>query len=151
MSDATPIIRRLGPNDTGDMRALIDLLGRAFEDVDYRDPPPVDYLQSVLGDPGFVALCATVNDTPAGGLIAYEFRKFEQVRSEYYIYDLVVDAAYRRRGIATALIEALKPIAAARGGYVFIIQTEPDNAAALALYGKLGTREEVVSFDIDVS
>jgi len=41
-------------------------------------------------------------------LAAYELRKFEQERSEVYIYDLAVASAHRREGIATALIERLK-------------------------------------------
>jgi len=43
---------------------------------------------------------------------AYELHKFEQQRSEIYIYDLAVLAAHRRQGIATAMIQALKKIAA---------------------------------------
>lgn len=49
-----------------------------------------------------------------GGLVAYEFQKFEHERSEIYIYDLAVAEAHRRRGIATALIEELKKLAAER-------------------------------------
>jgi aminoglycoside 3-N-acetyltransferase I len=45
------------------------------------------------------------------GLAAYELKKFEQERSEIYIYDLAVASEHRREGIATALIEKLKEIA----------------------------------------
>ena len=86
-----------------------------------------------------------------GGLAAYELLKFEQERSEIYIYDLAVTAAHRRRGIATALIEQVKGIAAARSAWVVFIQADQDNAPAIALYGKLGTREDAVHFDIAVS
>ena len=40
-----------------------------------------------------------------GALAAYELLKFEAERSEIYIYDLAVLEEFRRRGIATALIE----------------------------------------------
>jgi aminoglycoside 3-N-acetyltransferase I len=50
-----------------------------------------------------------------GALCAYELRKFEQERSEIYIYDLAVAMTHRRQGIATALISSLQDIAAARG------------------------------------
>ena len=35
-----------------------------------------------------------------GGLVAYVLPKFEQARSEIYLYDLAVDAAHRQRGVA---------------------------------------------------
>lgn len=46
-----------------------------------------------------------------GGLVAYELAKFEQERSEVYIYDLAVLASHRRQGVATALIAELKSLA----------------------------------------
>ena len=85
-----------------------------------------------------------------GGLAAYELKKFEQERSEVYIYDLAVAAAHRREGIATALIEALKPIAAARGAWVIFVQADLADAPAIALYSKMGAREDVLHFDIAV-
>ena len=77
--------------------------------------------------------------------------KFEQERSEIYIYDLAVAAAYRRQGIATALILELKKIAAARGAYVIFVQADIGDAPAIALYRKLGTPENVLHFDIGVA
>jgi aminoglycoside 3-N-acetyltransferase I len=85
-----------------------------------------------------------------GGLAAYELRKFEQERSEIYIYDLAVSTAHRRQGVATALIQELKNIAAGRGAYVIFVQadTGPEDEAAIALYSKLGIKENVLHFDI---
>jgi len=90
-------------------------------------------------------------DEVVGGLAAYELRKFEQERSEIYIYDLAVASAHRREGIATALIEHLKPIAADRGAYVIFVQADLGDEPAIALYTKLGTREDVLHFDIRVA
>jgi aminoglycoside 3-N-acetyltransferase I len=67
-----------------------------------------------------------------------------------YIYDLAVDERHRRQGIATALIEHLRVIAAQRGAWVVFVQADPGDAAAIALYEKLGTREEVLHFDIPI-
>ena len=36
-------------------------------------------------------------DEVVGGLAAYELRKFEQARSEFYLYDLAVSEAHRRQ------------------------------------------------------
>jgi aminoglycoside 3-N-acetyltransferase I len=87
-----------------------------------------------------------------GGLAAYELVKFEQERSEIYIYDLAVRAEARRRGIATRLIGELQQIAAKRGAWVIYVQADKgeEDQAAIALYERLGTREEVVHFDIAV-
>lgn len=85
-----------------------------------------------------------------GCIAAYELKKFEQERSEIYIYDLAVAAAHRREGIATALITKLQKIAAARGVYVIFVQADLSDAPAIALYTKLGTREDVLHFDIPI-
>ena len=134
------------------MDGLLDLFGAAFEEPETYGGarPSPDYLRSLLGDPGFVALVAVVGDKVVGGLAAYELRKFEQARSELYIYDLAVDEGHRRRGIATALIEALKPIARARGAWVIYVQADHGDDPAIALYTKLGAREDVLHFDIPV-
>ncbi|HMA15462.1 MAG TPA: AAC(3)-I family aminoglycoside N-acetyltransferase [Kiloniellaceae bacterium] len=145
-------IRRLTPDDLGLMDGLLDLFGAAFEEPETYGGarPSPDYLKRLLGDPGFVALVALDGGAVVGGLCAYELRKFEQARSELYIYDLAVDEGHRRRGIATALIEALKPIARARGAWVIYVQADHGDDPAIALYTKLGAREDVLHFDIPV-
>jgi len=85
-----------------------------------------------------------------GGLAAYVRPKFEQERSEVYLYDLAVAEAHRRQGVAPTLIVALQEIAAARGAWVIFVQADPDDAPAVALHTKLGRREEVLHFDIPV-
>ena len=76
------------------------------------------------------------------------FGEREQARTEICIYDLAVDEAFRRRGIATAMIEELKAVARARGAYVIYVQADHGDDAAIALYTKLGVREDVLHFDI---
>ena len=106
--------------------------------------------QRELLDDTFVALVAIARGKVVGGLAAYELRKFEQERSEFYLYDLAVVDAHRRRGVATALIESLKVVAAERGGYVIFVQADWQEEAPVALYSKLGRREDVHHFDIAV-
>jgi aminoglycoside 3-N-acetyltransferase I len=86
----------------------------------------------------------------AGGLVAYEFDKLERMRREIYIYDLAVDEAHRRQGIATGLIEHLCVIAAERGAWVVYVQADHGDGPAIALYEKLGVREDVLHFDIPI-
>jgi aminoglycoside 3-N-acetyltransferase I len=150
--DSACSIRRLTSGDAPLMPALLSMFGEAFDDADtYASARPrPSYLASLLGGDSFVALAALKRGAVVGGLAAYELRKFEQERSEVYIYDLAVAAAHRREGIATALIEALKPIAAARGAWVIYVQADPGDSPAVALYSKLGARQDVLHFDIAV-
>jgi aminoglycoside 3-N-acetyltransferase I len=72
------------------------------------------------------------------------------MRREFYIYDLAVAAQHRRQGIATALIGYLREIAAQRGAWVIFVQADYGDDPAIALYEKIGTREDVLHFDIRV-
>lgn len=147
-------IRQLRSNDADLMDAVLDFFGEAFGDpVSYTAKrPSADYLRKLLGGDSFIALAAFDEEAVIGALCAYELRKFEQERSEIYIYDLAVAATHRRRGIATALIRLLQEIAAARGAWVIFVQadTQPEDEPAIALYSKLGVREDVLHFDIPV-
>jgi aminoglycoside 3-N-acetyltransferase I len=84
-----------------------------------------------------------------GALVGYQLDKFEQARSEIYIYDLAVDDPHRRKGVATALIDHLRGIARERGAWVIYVQADYGDDPAIALYTKLGVREDVMHFDID--
>jgi aminoglycoside 3-N-acetyltransferase I len=48
------------------------------------------------------------------------------------------------------LIQELKKLAAARGAYVIFVQADMGDEAAIALYSKLGIREEVLHFDLPI-
>jgi aminoglycoside 3-N-acetyltransferase I len=149
-SSASFAIRTLGPDDVGLMEAVASVFGEAFDDAEtYCGARPSSaYLERLLGSECFIALAALAGGDVVGGIAAYELRKFEQERSEIYIYDLAVAEAHRRRGIATALIAELKKIAAARGAWVVFVQADLGDAPAIALYTKVGTREDVLHFDI---
>jgi aminoglycoside 3-N-acetyltransferase I len=145
-------IRHLGPGDVAALEALLDVFGDAFDDQQtYRgNRPDEGYLADLLGSDHFIALVAAKRGAVVGGLAAYELHKFEQARSEVYIYDLAVAASHRRQGVATALIRALGDIAARRGAYVIFVQADLDDGPAIALYTSLGVREDVLHFDLPV-
>jgi aminoglycoside 3-N-acetyltransferase I len=145
-------LRRLTQHDLAPMRALSALFADAFGDAEtYSGAPPDDaYLSRLLAQEHVIALVALAGSDVVGGLVAYELDKFERARREVYIYDLAVASAYRRRGIATALIQRLQGIAGERGAWVVYVQADYGDEAATGLYEKLGTREEVMHFDIPV-
>ena len=145
-------IHQLSAKDLELMEELLSVFGEAFEEVDTycSSRPSADYLKRLLSSDYFIAIAALKNGTVVGGLAAYELQKFEQERSEIYIYDLAVAAAHRREGIATALIQELKKIAVARSAYVIFVQADIGDDPAIALYTKLGVREDVLHFDIAI-
>lgn len=145
-------IRHLTPADVATMESLFAVFADAFGDEDafLGNQPSASYLRKLLGSDSFIALAALKGDDVVGGLAAYELRKFEQQRGEVYIYDLAVAVTRRRQGIATALVQELGRVAAARGAYVMVVQADVGDDAAIALYSKLGRREEVLHFDIAV-
>lgn len=145
-------IERLQPGNPELMHGLLTMFGEAFEDVERygSNRPSPQYLDELLAGPSFVALAALKGDQVVGGLAAYELRKYEQPRSEFYIYDLAVSAEHRRQGIATALIHAISAIAKVRGAWVTFVQADLVDDPAIALYTKLGIREDVLHFDIPV-
>lgn len=146
-------IQSLDRDDTAVMRELLTLFGDVFEEADtYCASQPSDaYLRRLLGKEDFFALVAVEGSKVVGGLTAYQHDKYEQERREIYIYDLAVSAAHRRKGIATALIETLRSMAAERGVYLLIVQADYGDDPAIALYTKLGAREDILHFDIRVS
>ena len=145
-------IRRLGAGDLDLFDRLLAMFGEAFGEPETYGAarPSADYARRLLGRDGFIALVAVEGGKAVGGLAAYVLEKFEQERSEIYLYDLAVAEPHRRRGIATALIEELRRIAPEHGAWVIFVQADHGDDPAIALYTKLGTREEVLHFDIGV-
>lgn len=146
------VVRRLTAANLASMRAMLAMFGEAFDEpATYIGAQPDDiYLARMLGGDQFIAIAATAGEAVVGGLAAYVLPKFEQARSEVYIYDLAVATTHRRRGIATALIHALQHEARDLGAWVIYVQADPPDAPAVALYTKLGVREEVLHFDIEM-
>ncbi len=143
-------IKTIGSNEHHLFDGMLDVFAKAFDDTEsYSSKRPApEYVSRILKSDNFVGLVAIQADRVIGALAAYELMKFEQERSEFYIYDLAVLEEYRRGGVATRLICALKPIAASRGAGVIFVQADYGDGPAIALYSKLGHREDVLHFDI---
>ena len=145
-------IRRLTARDIASFRDVAALFAIEFGQAQayLESPPSDDYVVRLLDSDGFIGLAALDGDRVVGGLAAYVLQKFEQERREIYIYDLAVAGSHRRRGIATELILELKRLAKSLGAYVIFVQADQGDTAAISLYSKLGSREDVLHFDIAV-
>jgi aminoglycoside 3-N-acetyltransferase I len=133
-------------------REMMRVFGEAFgEPSTYLERPPSDaYVRTLLQKPHVVMLAALAGEVVVGGIGAYVLEKFEQERSEVYLYDLAVDERHRRKGVASGLIHALVDVARSYGAYVVFVQADLVDEPAIKLYESLGSREEVLHFDITV-
>ncbi|MCP9785148.1 GNAT family N-acetyltransferase [Cyanobium sp. N5-Cardenillas] len=150
MAPALPSVRVLGPADVATLRSLLAVLANAFDDPErYLERQPSDlYLHNLLSSEMFVAIVAQAGTQVVGGLTGYVLPKFEQACREFYLYDLAVAHDHRRQGVATALIERLKTLAAERGFAGIFVQAHREDGPAIALYARLGVGEDVLHFDI---
>ena len=85
----------LSPNNVELMDGMLDMFAEAFDEVETYSGarPSTAYLQHLVKSDSFVALAPLFNGKVVGGIAAYELKKFEQERSEIYIYDLAVSEA----------------------------------------------------------
>ncbi len=136
--------------DLGLLKDLLKVFGEAFDEPDtyQRAIPSNEYLESLLASDNFIAVTAISDGRVIGGLAAYVLKKFEQERSEIYIYDLAVLEQYRRQGVATGSINKLREIAREIGSYIIFVQADTVDEPAIKLYQSLGRREDVYHFDI---
>lgn len=131
---------------------LMDVFAAAFDDQENyaSKKPSVGYIGKLLDNPHNIVLVAIDNDVVIAGLIAYELQKFEQERSELYVFDLAVSHSHRRQGVATGLISLLKEIGQSRNATSIFVQADNEDTPALALYQKLSTamHTDVTHFEL---
>ncbi len=134
------------------LRQLVQMFGEAFEEPEtyLSKKTSSEYLEGLLQKSHIIFICAVFEDRVVGGLAAYVLEKFEQERSEVYIYDLAVHSDHRRKGIATGLIGKLKETVKDLNAWVIYVQADREDEPAILLYESLGSREDVLHFDIPV-
>jgi ribosomal protein S18 acetylase RimI-like enzyme len=118
------VIRRLGGGDEAHVLAAGDL---------FDNPPQEDWARSFLDEPTHHMLIAYLGEHPVGFVTGVEMVHPDKGR-EMFLYELSVGPAWRRRGVAKALIQHLIDIARERDCYGMWVLTEEDNEGALATY-----------------
>jgi ribosomal protein S18 acetylase RimI-like enzyme len=126
-------VEELGPGDDEKVAQAAHLFDDAVDAAAAR---------AYLADPRHHLLLASVDDTPAGFVTAIELLHPDKERPEMFLYELGVDERFRRRGVATALLERLVELCAERGCREMFVLTDEDNVAAMASYRKAGGRRE---------
>jgi aminoglycoside 3-N-acetyltransferase I len=95
---------------------------------------------ALLADDGTIFLAAFAGTEPVGFVIGYELSRRHGAPSLLFVYELEVDEAHRRQGIAGRLMSELADLARSRGIREGFVLAEPENDAANALYRLLGGR-----------
>jgi aminoglycoside 3-N-acetyltransferase I len=96
-----------------------------------------EYLATLLVDPSNLLLAAEQDGSAIGFLFGHFIKRLRLATSQLFIYELEVAAEHRRKGVALELMSSALKVAAVRGVDAFVF-TNHSNAAATALYRKLG-------------
>ncbi|RFC69427.1 MULTISPECIES: GNAT family N-acetyltransferase [Mesorhizobium] len=100
---------------------------------------------------GLRCLIACASDTTPAGFTLYLAFPFTWSRGDAcYLQDIYVDASYRGKGIAQAMLTELKSIGESAGWYKIFWMTQPDNHAAQRLYEKVAQRMDYLRYDLVV-
>jgi aminoglycoside 3-N-acetyltransferase I len=110
--------------------------------ADLFDTPPQDAATArFLSSPDHHLLLAYDDGRPVGMISGVETTHPDK-GTEMFLYELGVDEDARRRGVATALVNALAALARDRGCHGMWVAVDTDNVAALATYRRAGAHEE---------
>ena len=94
---------------------------------------------ALLRDDDTIFLVAFDDDgAPMGFVFGYDLPRRHGEPSILFVYEIDVDARYRRRGVASRLLRELAEIARARGIETGFVLTSASNAAAMRLYESVG-------------
>lgn len=118
-------IRRLEAGDDA-------LVMHVAEDV-FDEPVRPDRLAAYLASPGHIMIVALADGAVVGQCAAVIHRHPDKV-SELYIDEIGVTPTFQRQGIARKMLDAMFVIGREQGCKETWVGTEPDNAAARALY-----------------
>jgi ribosomal-protein-alanine N-acetyltransferase len=96
------------------------------------DPWNPSTIAEILGMAGFFGRIAREHETTSGFALALDLRE------ECEILSIGVLPERRRRGVGTALLDAVRVEARLRGAESIVLEVAVDNVAALALYAGQG-------------
>lgn len=142
-------ILHLTKKDAAIFNELITLFKNVFEDAD-KENPSLFYLEELLSKSDFFAFAVLHEDKVVGGITGYELQKYYKAESEFFIYDLAVDPAFHRMGIATRLTDKIKEICYQREINSIFVDAHTEDVEALKFYESLGhgSGENVTQFTI---
>jgi ribosomal protein S18 acetylase RimI-like enzyme len=123
------IIKRIEEYDKG----LVALLFTQAGEGQNLDPSP-----GFFSDSRNILLVAYTGGIPSGFLYAYILSGLKTPYPKMFLYSIDVFAPYRRQGIGSLLIGALKKLAQAGNCSEIFVLTNKSNEAAMQLYARTG-------------
>ena len=128
-------IRRLGEGDA----EVAEVAVRTFKGPSHSADSPDAFLANpanflLIG----VAVAEDGLEEPVGYLLAYRLQRPDRQAAQMFIYEVDVAEAWRRRGLASALLEEIRRLARAEGMFEAFVLTSRGNEAARRLYTRTG-------------
>jgi ribosomal protein S18 acetylase RimI-like enzyme len=108
------------------------------------------FLGTQLAEPGVVIFVAQPAGAPGQEILGYVYaglepQSWKELRDAAgFVHDVVVDPAVRRRGIATALIEAAATWLESQGAPRVMLWTAEGNPTAQKVFARLGFRRTMI-------
>ncbi|HEV2165859.1 MAG TPA: GNAT family N-acetyltransferase [Thermoplasmata archaeon] len=129
-------IRRLSEGESSEVLGAAPL---------FDEPPDPDAVRAYLANDRNVFFLARSGSLPVGFLRGTGLDQIHSGRRQMFLYEVFVDAAWRRQGIGRALIRALLEYCRTRKfEELFVFTDDPSNMAAHQLYRSTGGRTETV-------
>lgn len=133
-----------GPADLDDAARLFDLYRQFYEQPADRALARGFLADRMAGGESVLLLARDEGGHAVGLCQLYPSFCSVEARPIYVLYDLFVDPAARRAGVARALLQAAEARAVADGKGRLDLTTAHTNAAAQALYRSMGWRRDEV-------
>ena len=100
-----------------------------------------------------ILLSAELDEELVGQVIGYILERWDKDEPMLFLYSIDVAETYQRRGIGTALIEAVRKLGREQGCSESFVFTNESNPAGMQLYqstgGKRSNPDDVVMFEYD--
>jgi len=143
------VVRRLRPIDQ-DLAKIVEQINSASMEID--EPFTQDCLTEFLADDRNVYLTVHIDGQLAGALHAIGY--LHPAGQRYlYVDEVDTDEAFRRQGVATAMMRTAREIARDMGPSAVWLGADNGNDAAHALYRSLGAKEVepgvIYTYEID--
>ncbi len=115
--------------------------------------PSQETIVKFLSNSQNILLSAELDEELVGQVIGYILDRWDKDEPMLFLYSIDVAETYQRRGIGTALIEAVRKLGREQGCSESFVFTNESNLAGMQLYQSTGAKrsnpDDVVMFEYD--
>ncbi len=144
----TPVtVIKLGDKDSDRFIKVIRIFEQVF-DMENLVLPGTVHLRDLLKSDYFFVFAAMSGDKVIGGLTGYILEQYYSVKPLAYIFDLAVDAEYRRQGVGGKLMAEVRQYFTKKGFEEVFVQADMIDDDAVNFYRSTGptNEEDVIHF-----